>query len=60
MARESNCTAIPIPPVGKQHVPVPRDPQHFRIVREEVGGRWTVSPPLPVPAEGKVTVWKGH
>jgi hypothetical protein len=51
-------TAIPIPPVGKQHVPVPRDPQRFRIVREDRDGRWTVSPPLPIPAEGSVTTWR--
>jgi hypothetical protein len=54
---EPGYTAIPIPQIGKQRVPVPRDQQFFRIVREEKGGRWTVSPPLPVPAEGAVTVW---
>src|SRR5207253_3402320 len=32
--------------------------QFFRSVREEADGRWTVSPALPVPAEGKVTVWR--
>ncbi len=55
---EPGYTAIPIPPIGKQHVPVPRDRQFFRIVREEKDGRWTVSPPLPVPAEGSATVWR--
>ena len=57
---EPGYTAIPIPAVGKQHVPVPRDPQRFRIVREEKDGRWTVSPSLPIPAEGNVTVWSAH
>ena len=51
-------TAIPIPPAGKQRVPAAREQQFFRIVREEADGRWTVSPTLPVPAEGKVTVWR--
>ena len=55
---EPGYSAIPIPPTGKQRVPAAREQQFFRIVREEAGGRWTVSPPLPVPAEGKVTVWK--
>jgi hypothetical protein len=54
---EPGYTAIPIPQIGKQRVPVPRDQQFFRIVREEKDGRWTVSPPLPVPAEGAVTAW---
>lgn len=51
-------TAIPIPPIGKQRVPAPREKQFFRIVREEDSGRWTVSPVLPVPAEGTATMWK--
>src|SRR6266849_838411 len=53
-------SAIPLPPAGKQRVPAAREQQFFRIVREEAGGRWTVSPVLPVPAEGKVTVWRGY
>jgi hypothetical protein len=51
-------TAIPIPPSGVQRVPEAREQQFFRIVREESDGRWTVSPTLPVPAEGGVTVWQ--
>jgi hypothetical protein len=51
-------TAIPIPAVGRQRVPVAREPQFFRIVREEADGSWTVSPTLPVPVEGAVTVWR--
>ena len=51
-------TAIPIPAVGAQRVPVAREPQFFRILREEADGKWTVSPTLPVPAEGAVTVWR--
>lgn len=53
-------SAIPIPPAGRQRVPAAREQQFFRIVREEDGGRWTVSPVLPVPAEGAVTVWQRH
>lgn len=55
---EPGYSAIPIPPAGKQRVPAAREPQFFRIVREEAGGRWTVSPPLPIPAEGSVTTWR--
>ncbi|HJT17210.1 MAG TPA: hypothetical protein VJ853_07475, partial [Thermoanaerobaculia bacterium] len=51
-------TAIPIPASGVQRVPEARERQFFRILREESDGRWTVSPTLPVPAEGAVTVWK--
>jgi hypothetical protein len=48
----------PIPANGVQRVPVAREQQFFRIVREQSDGRWTVSPTLPVPAEGAVTVWR--
>ena len=51
-------TAIPIPPTGTNRVPEAREQQFFRIVREEADGRWTVSPTLPVPAEGAVTAWR--
>lgn len=44
--------AIPIPQRGIQRVPVAREKQFFRIVRELSDGRWTVSPTLPVPEEG--------
>lgn len=50
-------TAISIPPAGVNRVPEARERQFFRIVRQESNGRWTVSPTLPVPAEGAVTVW---
>jgi len=51
-------TAIPIPAAGAQRVPVAREQQFFRIIREEADGSWTVSPTLPVPAEGAVTIWR--
>ena len=50
-------SAIPIPPDGAQRVASAREPQFFRIVREQNDGRWTVSPRLPIPAEGAVTKW---
>ncbi len=51
-------SAIPIPPVGKQRVPAARDRQYFRILREDDNGTWTVSPRLPVPADGSAIVWQ--
>ena len=51
-------TAIPIPAVGKQRVPAAREPQFFRIIREDPDGHWTVSPTLPVPREGTATLWR--
>ena len=51
-------TAIPIPAAGAQRVPEAREKQFFRIIREEADGSWTVSPTLPVPAEGAVTIWR--
>ncbi|HEX9493177.1 MAG TPA: hypothetical protein VGA33_07930 [Thermoanaerobaculia bacterium] len=54
---EPGYSAIPIPPNGAQRVASAREPQFFRIVREQTDGRWTVSPRLPIPAEGAVTRW---
>src|SRR5712691_382212 len=51
-------TAIPIPAAAAQRVPEAREQQFFRIVRQENNGSWTVSPALPVPAEGAVTIWR--
>jgi hypothetical protein len=51
-------TAIPIPATGAQRVPAAREKQFFRIIREEADGSWSVSPTLPVPAEGAVTIWR--
>lgn len=42
----------PIPAEGKQRVPEGRGKQYFRIVRTAAGGRWTMSPTLPVPEAG--------
>lgn len=55
--KDPDYAATPIPPSGIQRVPVARERQFFRIVREQSDGRWTVSPTLPVPADGAVTVW---
>jgi len=55
--KDPDYAATPIPPSGIQRVPIARERQFFRIVREQSDGRWTVSPTLPVPADGAITVW---
>ena len=51
-------SAIPIAAAGTQRVAAAREKQFFRIVRQEPDGRWTISPVLPIPADGASTVWK--
>jgi len=50
-------SAISIPAAGAQRVPIARERQYFRIVREAEDGSWTVSPRFPVPLEGGSLTW---
>ncbi len=47
-----------VPIAGVQRVPRPVESQQFRIRRDLPDGRWTISPALTMPAEGRVVEWK--
>ncbi len=47
-----------IPPAGSLRIPAPMETQRFRILRELPDGRWTLSPVLVLPAEGKTIAWR--
>jgi len=50
-------TAIPVPADGSRRVPAARKRQWFRVRRAAPDGTWTMSPVLPVPADGETTRW---
>lgn len=49
-----------IPPAGSRRVPKAVGVDRFLVRREEPGGRWTVSPPLVLPADGGGVTWSAR
>jgi hypothetical protein len=47
-----------IPPEGSLRVPLPSEPQRFRIRRDLPDGTWTLSPVFDLPGEGKAIEWQ--
>lgn len=47
-----------VPRHGERIVPRPLEQQWFRIGRYEKSGRWTLSPPLPLPDDGESERWR--
>jgi hypothetical protein len=48
---------VSLPPTGWRRQPEPARRELFRIRRDLPDGRWTLSPPLPLPRDGETVRW---